>query len=202
MPNIIEKHNAYFVYSSVVMNLILSYQFYSLWANPGIHESDKILSFATIIFFEIFMVHSGVLMVVLPRKLSLYLLFPTYGLIAFVINASVNNNTILAIYCLVVFNRMRFAFSDVSDTIKAKVIMMSILSAILYFLLIFVIVLSPIPELGLTKDFLNSNGYFKDLKASGIFVDQPQYAMCMGFVYYILLAVLEVLLIKKHIIKE
>lgn len=110
------------------------------------------------------------------------------------------DNTILIAYLLVVFNRMRFAFSDVSPALRKRAILTSILAAISYFILIFVVVFSMnfIPELGLNTDFLELSGYNAAKTSGGIFIDTPHVAICFGLLYYCILVLIEVMLLKKE----
>jgi len=179
------------------MNLFIAYQYFILWINPDINDPDKILSFAVIMGFEFIMVHSGVFMAVMPKKISLYILFPIYGIFAFIMNLMVKDNTILIIYCMVVFNRMRFAFADVSEKLKGIAVGKSALSAVAYLFLLFATVFIPIPEFGLTIDFLTASGYFENLNGNDF--RSPHHFICMGFLYYLLLSLMEYLFIEKPV---
>lgn len=58
-------------------------------------------------------------------------------------------------YGLVIINRMRFAFNDVSDDMKARNALISLGAVSIYFVLIVVVVVlqEDLPELGLTQEF-------------------------------------------------
>lgn len=200
---ILEKYDKPFEYAGVVMHLVIAYQFYMLWVRPGISDVFKIADFATLMAFEFIMVHSGVFMAVMPKKVSLYVLIPVYSLFALAMNASVSDNSILIIYCLVVFNRMRFAFSDVSLAIRTRAILTSIFSVLIYFVLIFIVAFGKdfVPAFGLNTKFLNSINYFENLSSGGLFLEEPKTAIALGFLYYIILAFVEVLLVNKDFSK-
>lgn len=197
--NIIEKYNAPFEYIGAFMQLLLAYQFYMLWANPVATDLTKITDFIALIAFEFVMVHSGVMMAVMPKKVSIFFLIPVYGVFAFVMNFLVSDNAILVLYGLVVFNRMRFAFSDVSQGIKSRAISNSTIAVVMYFVLLFVSAsyLEYIPVLGLTKSFLTETLYFENLNIRGLFFDEPQMSMALGVVYYIVMAFISVLISTK-----
>ena len=167
--NIIEKYDQQFIYFGVLIKLALAIQFFLLWFNPGIDDANKIYTITVLIFFEFVMVHSGVFMSVLPKKLSLYVFFPFYGLFAFSFNAMLEANTIL--YLFVVFNRMRFAFSDVNIAVRAKAISNSVFKAFFYFILMIIVWASAnmIPVLGLTNDYFTISGYDNYINKLGDF---------------------------------
>jgi len=196
---IIEKYDKPFEYIGAFMNLMLAYQFYNLWTNPQSTDIHKIGDFAVLIAFEFIMVHSGVFMSIMPKKWSLYFFIPFYGLFALVMNSSVSDNSILIIYCLVVFNRMRFAFTNVSPKLRARSIAMSIFSALIYFILVVGLTVSyeHLPNFGLTTSFLNSINYYETINTSGVFTDHPHVPICIGLIYYTLLTLIEISIIDK-----
>ncbi len=194
---IIEKYDLHFEYAGILINLLITYQFYRVWSNPPIDEPSQISTLAIVMAFEFIMVHSGVFMAIAPRKISLYILFPVYGIFAFTMNAMLDNNTVLIAYLLVVFNRMRFAFTDVSPTIRKRAIITSVCAAIAYFILIFAVVFSMdnIPQLGLNATYLEASGYNAAKTGSGVFIDTPHIAICFGLIYYCTLVLIEVFLL-------
>ena len=159
---------------------------------------------AGLMAFEFVMVHSGVFMAVMPKKISLYFLIPFYGVFALAFTASMGTTDILIIYLVVVFNRMRFAFSDVSPQIKNRTILLSILAAIAYLFLIFIIIFTNgiFGEQGLTQEFLNATSYFENLNAGGEFLERPHTAISFGFFYYCTLALFEALLLRAKMPKN
>ncbi len=202
--NILEKYDKPFEYGGIVIKLLIAYQFYTLWTAPNLSDATKISDLAILMAFEFIMVHSGVFMAVMPKKITLYVLVPLYALFAFVFNLSVSNNTIILLYLMVVFNRMRFAFSDVSKAIKQRAIFTSVSAAFIYFVLIFVVLFSMdyLPELGLNANFLEVSGYNKAKTSGGVFIDTPHIAIVFGFIYYSILAIVEALLINKGFSKK
>jgi hypothetical protein len=160
--------------------------FLMVWMHPEQYNVSMINDLAILMAFEFIMVHSGVFMAVMPKKLSLFVFFPMYGLFAYGFNHSVINTNIFYIYLLTVLNRMRFAFSDVSLEVRAVQIGKSVARVMLYFFLIFAVCFGNelIPKLGLTEEFLEKSKYFDTVKASGLFIDKPYVPICMGFIYY------------------
>ncbi|WP_409417768.1 hypothetical protein [Flavobacterium sp. PS2] len=160
--------------------------FLMVWLHPEQYNTSLINDLAILIVFEFIMVHSGVFMAVMPKRYSIFVFFPMYGLFAYSFNNSVIDTNIFYIYLLVVLNRMRFAFSNVSDEIRLKEIGKSVFRAILYFVLLFAVVLGNafVPKLGLTPEFLEKVHYFDKIKSSGLIMEKPYIAMCMGFLYY------------------
>ncbi|WP_291870559.1 hypothetical protein [Maribacter sp.] len=197
--HIIEKYDRQFEYFGILINLLIAYQFYAIWSNPSIHDAGVVSTLAALMAFEFIMVHSGVFMAIMPKKISLYILFPVYGLFALAFNAMTESNIILISYLLVIFNRMRFAFSDVSPALKKRAMLTSVLAVLAYFFLIFAVVFSMdfIPSLGLNKDFLEISGYNAAKTSGGIFIDTPHIAICFGLIYYCILVLIEVLLLKR-----
>lgn len=195
---VIEKYDHYFIYAGVVFNLIIAYRFYALWASPGLDQSNQITNMATLIAFEFIMIHSGVFMAVFPKKVSLFLFFPFYGLFAVAFAAAIDDwHIIMFTYLFAVFNRMRFAFADVPRAIKFRNITISVFAAVIYFILIFVVAFNAenIPALGLTNDYLEASGYISNLETGGLFFDSPQTAMALGVLYYVTLGLVELLIV-------
>lgn len=195
--NIIEKYDRPFEYAEILMNIFIAYQFYSLWSSPTNGDVGHIYSLVGLISFEVVMVQSGLLFTVLPKRISLFMLVPFYGLFVYFFNKILPNNSILITYSIFILNRIRFAFSDASIAIKKRSAFRSAIALSAYFVLIFAIAFNAevIPELGLTEAYLNELGYVSMKKAGGLFFDFPHTALCMGFVYYCLLAILESILL-------
>ncbi|MFS4492879.1 hypothetical protein [Maribacter sp. 2308TA10-17] len=191
--NIIEKFDRQFEYGSILMNVFIAFQFFILWKQPQLSDIDKIATLSALMLFEFVMVHSGVFMAVMPKKMSLFILIPFYGVFAWAFNSMVSDNLILIAYALVILNRMRFAFSDVSKEVRSRTILKSVLSAMIYFFLFFPAVLaaSHIPKLGLDEIFIQSSGYGISNNIEGIFTEFPHAAMAFGLAYYCSLAIME-----------
>ena len=199
--NIIEKYDPYFIYIGVLINAFIAYQFFDIWSNPDWDQARQLKTMAVLMGFEFVMLHSGVFMAVFPRKFSLFIFFPLYGIFAFAFAAMIDDWRIIAYtYLFAVFNRMRFAFADVSKEIKTRNIFTSLIAMLVYFVLTFVVAFGSdfIPEWGLTQEYLKSSGYLENLDAGGIFLDMPQTAMCLGFLYYSILAIVELYLVLKR----
>ncbi len=179
---------------NIVFYSILVFEMLRLWFAPGPQDVGRILTLAMLMVFEFVLVHSGLFMAVFPRRISLILLIPFYGLFAIVFNFIVPGNAILFLYLAVIFVRMRFAFSNPTRAEKTKTLIVTICAAFLYFVLVFIFAFGAnfIPDFGLNQDFLQSNAYFNLSDAGGIFVEQPHIPLAMGSVYFTLLALLEV----------
>jgi hypothetical protein len=186
------KFLALFEYLDIAFTLFLSYQFFRLWFSPNIEDAAMIYSFAILMGFEFIMVHSGVFMSVSPFKISLLIFFPIYGLFALTFNTLIDNDTVLWLYLIVVFNRMRFAFFNTNDTERAKTIMFSVGAVSLYFVLTFFVCLVSwiLPDFGLNAKFLEASNYESLKRVGGLFTDTPKTAMCLGGFYYLLLSLL------------
>ncbi|EWH12549.1 hypothetical protein IZU89_07960 [Cellulophaga lytica] len=195
--NIIEKYDKPFRYGAIVLNVIFAYKLFVVWYTPNITDATKILSYVTLMAFEFAMVHSGLFMAFLPKRTSLFLLVPLYGAFALAFNSFIEGNDILILYCVVVFNRMRYAFFNVKQELKNELILKSVISVIGYFFLLLgtLLIQSVIPELGLTKDFLAKSNFYKDLTITGLFVSQPQIPLFFGVLYYLFLAITDAYLI-------
>jgi hypothetical protein len=199
MASIIEKYDRPFEYAGIVMHLIIAFKFLKMWYAPELEDAEALFSMAILMAFEFIMVHSGVFMAVVPKKISLFILILVYALFAFAFYKSTENTSILAIYGLVILNRMRFAFSNVSTVLRNRVILLSVLAAIIYFILIFVCLFTNgiFGELGLTEAYLEASRYKSYTKGGGVFVDTPHIAIAFGFFYYSTLSTVEALLLKK-----
>lgn len=182
-----------FFYLGAAFNLIIAWQYFRLWSSPGPDDGELIVSFATLMAFEFVMVHSGVFMAVFPRKWSLLVFFPFYGLFALAFSASMPNNLILWVYLIAVAGRMRFAFQDVPIGERVRLIIRSAIAAFFYLILTFAVAIGApiVPELGLTQEFLNSIGYFDISDTGGLFIDEPKTALSLGVFYFIAITVME-----------
>ena len=198
--NILEKYENQFAYSGVIMNLIFVAQAYLLWTSPTVDDVNKIYTIAVLMGFEFFMVHSGVFMTVFPKKISLYIFFPLYGMFALAINAMADGNTVLYLYLIVIFHRMRFAFFNVNQGLKNKAMMFSVWAVIIWMFTVVMIMINKhnFPLLGLTDDFLIISGY-REKHSIGAFTDDPNLAMAFGVIYYSLLALTEFNLTRAYI---
>ena len=198
--NIIEKYENQFAYSGVVMNLLLAAQAYLLWTNPTVNDANKIYTIAVLMGFEFFMIHSGVFMAAFPRKISLYVFFPLYGMFALAINAMTDGNAVLYLYLIVIFQRMRFAFFNANKGLKNKAISFSAWAVIIYMFSIMIVLFNSdnVSVFGLTDDFLVISGY-RDKHSVGVFTDSPNLAMAFAVIYYGLLALTEFNLTRAYI---
>jgi len=201
---IIEKFDRQFEYAGILMNVLIAYQFFILWLHPQVNDVDKIATLAALILFEFVMVHSGVFMAVIPKKLSLLILVPFYGVFALAFNTLVDDNLILIAYLLVILNRMRFAFSDVPKAVRKRTIMKSVFSALIYFLLLFACTggSSVIPKLGLDNDFIQLSGLGTTNNTNAVFIEMPHAAMAFGVIYYCLIALMEALFLNRNFTGE
>lgn len=193
--NIIEKYHRPFEFAGVLMTVLIAFQFYRVWRYPETGDGPKIATMTLLMAFEFIMVHSGVFMSVMPKKISLFILIPIYGIFAFAFNFAAQDNLILIVYLTVVFNRMRFAFADVAQEIKSRNILKSVLAALTYFFLIFPFVFGAeyIPEWGMTPEKMTRIAYPGETSTSGLFVEMPHVAIAFGCAYYCILAVIEAL---------
>lgn len=160
---------------------------------PGPTDGIIILTFGIMMGFEFILAHSGVFMAALPRRISLMLLVPLYGLIALAMNNIVPGNAVLWLYMVVIFTRMRFAFSKPSPEANKANVLFSVAAVITYFILIFTFAFSSnlLPQFGITETYLQSIEYAELHDSKGLFVDAPGVALSMGVVYFMLLAVYE-----------
>lgn len=154
--NINFQRNSPFSFVEYAFQAYYATVFLMVWMHPNEHDVSMINDLAVLMAFEFIMVHSGVFMAVMPKKISLFVFFPMYGLFALAFHNSVINANILYIYLLAVLNRMRFAFSDVSPEVRAAQIGKSAVKAMFYFFLIFAVCIGNdlIPKFGLTDEFL------------------------------------------------
>ena len=180
------KRNSPFSFIEYGFQAYYAYVFLMVWMHPELHPVSLINDLAILMAFEFIMVHSGVFMAVMPKKWSLFVFFPLYATFAYAFNESVVNTNILYIYLLTVLNRMRFAFSNVSEKVRIAQMGKSALKAIFYFFLILAVCIANniIPPFGLTEEFLENSGYFQTVKSSGLFIEKPFVPICMGFIYY------------------
>ncbi|MBL0736290.1 hypothetical protein JI750_05305 [Flavobacterium sp. GN10] len=188
LANLNLNRNSPFSFIEYGFQAYYAYVFLMVWTHPELHPVSLINDLAVLMAFEFIMVHSGVFMAVMPKKWSLFVFFPLYGLFAYSFNESVVNTNILYIYLLTVLNRMRFAFSNVAPEVRVYQMGKSAAKAVFYFFLILAVCIgnSIVPPFGLTNEFLEKSHYFQTVKSSGLFIEKPYVPICMGFVYYAL----------------
>ncbi|MCD7899648.1 MAG: hypothetical protein LUH22_07180 [Bacteroides sp.] len=176
----------------LIFYLFLTYQYLRLWISPGPTDGPLIYYFCILMGFEFIMIHSGVFMAVLKPVISILIFFPVYGLFAWAFTSMIGDLSIVWLYLMVVFNRMRYAFFNVNQIEKTRVIITAAGTAIIYFVLLFVVLIFSgfIPPVGLTPDFLESSGYYEVKRVGGILTDYPETSMCFGALYYILIAMM------------
>jgi hypothetical protein len=199
--HILETFNKPFEYGGVLLNISLAVQFMVLWINPGLNDASKIYNNVILIAFEFIMIHSGIAMSLLPAIVSVVLVFPFYGLFAYTMNKLSVENVVMYTYLIVVLNRMRFAFFNVSDNLKKLNQEKSALMALIYVVLILFVVVFKflLPKLGLQPGYLVSSGYNEIKQISGIFTDEPHVALCFGVLYFLSLSLVEFSLIHPEI---
>lgn len=178
----------------ILLYAVLIYQYVTVWSDPGPDDGAKIATLSMMILFEFVLAHSGIFMAAFPRKMALYIFVPFYGIFALSFNAIVPGNTIILLYCGVVLVRMRFIFSDPSDSARGRALGMSVISMILF---MFCMVGSAatesiLPKLGLTDAYLTAIDYRNIVNGSGDFIDSPHAALAAGTVYFTLLALAEI----------
>lgn len=184
---ILEKNQPAFYYVEFLMMGFLAIIYLKLWVSPGSNDGEKLHQFAILMAFEFVMVHSGLMMAVLSKKLTLLLIIPFYGVFVWGFNKMVgSNHLIIYIYLVAVLNRMRYAFFDVDPVTREKIVMKSFFAVMTYFFLTLFVALgnSIIPDFGLTEKNLERIGYMNYKLPGGLFTDKPQTAMCLGFLYY------------------
>ena len=189
--SILEKMEPSFEFADVIMMGFMAYQYLKLWMNPQIGDANQIFQYAGLMGFEFIMVHSGVFMAVMPRKITLLVFVPLYGLFALAFNEIIGGGDIVAyVYLMAVFNRMRFAFFNTSEELKNKQIGRSVFAVMFYFFLLMFVSFGNalIPKFGLNEANLIRIGYDEAKTHGGLLLDEPQTALCLGTIYYFLLA--------------
>ncbi|SFS39708.1 hypothetical protein SAMN04487906_0304 [Zhouia amylolytica] len=197
ISSILEKYDKQFEYTGIMMNIIIALQFLMLWIDPKPDQAAQIMNLAILIAAEFIMLHTGIFMAVFPKKYTLFIFFPFYGLFAYFFNTLVTNNLIIMVYLITILNRMRFAFSNPSPELKKRTKVMAVSAGFTYFILIFIIGFgSPyIPSLGLNDQFLDQSGYHLIRTQGGLFLEKPYTAICLGFSYYSITAIIEAILL-------
>ncbi len=177
----------------VLLYVILVVRMAFLLFAPGPEDGEIILTFGAMMAFEFILVHSGVTMALSPRNISLFILFPMYGIFALGLNAAIPGNAILFLYFSVVLTRMRFAFSEPNRDATIANIGFSIAAIITYFLLVIIFAVSSenLPHFGITEAYLDSVNYSEIHDSGGVFIDMPHVPIAMGIVYFTLLSFYE-----------
>jgi hypothetical protein len=163
-----------------------------------------IYNLSILILFEFILAHSGVFMSYFGRSKWMLLLILFYGAFALVFNTLVNDNQILVLYGAVVLNRMVPGIQNRDEKEKARGVIISVFYAMTYFLLLFFFFFfsDKIPQLGLTDDFLSISKYNDITQASGLFLEEPHFAICFGALYYMMLTLWDLILIIRRVKKS
>ena len=190
--NIIERIDRPCEYVEVAQTALIACQYLYLWLFAGPDDAYKVYSLAILMAFEFVMVHSGLFMAAMPLKASIRLFIPLYGLFAFAFGHSMREGdyTIIILYLATVLNRMRFAFFNVSKSVKQRVVRQSMIALAVYFVLTVSVVCaeSVIPSFSLGAAFSESASYTREVRAGGLFVEKPYVPICLGFLYYSVLS--------------
>lgn len=190
--NIIERIDRPCEYVEVAQTALIACQYLYLWLFAGPDDAYKVYSLAILMAFEFVMVHSGLFMAAMPLKASIRLFIPLYGLFAFAFGHSMREGdyTIIILYLATVLNRMRFAFFNVSKSVKQRVVRQSMIALAVYFVLTVSVVCaeSVIPSFSLGTAFSESASYTREVRAGGLFVEKPYVPICLGFLYYSVLS--------------
>lgn len=171
---------------STLFNGYLLYQYLHIWfsTNP-----DPIIveTLAVLISFEFIMVHSALFMAVFQKKLSILFFVLAYALFAYEFNKilPLQDNKIMIAYFAIVLHRMRFAFYNVSEKQRDKLLGLSGLAAVIYILSIgFCVVFSNyLHKLTYTTAFLNENNF----QHNSFVLSQNSILIATGSIYYSLL---------------
>lgn len=191
--NLIERIDKPCEYISVAQTGVIALQYLYLWLFAGSDDAYRVYSMATLMAFEFVMIHSGIIMAAVPRKYSILIFFPIYGLFAYAFHLMMREGdyTVMIIYLTTVLNRMRFAFFNVSKGMKMRSVMISFIAASCYLLMMMVIAAGKdiIPAFALGES-LTSSVVYREAAAGtgGLFTDKPCTAICLGFLYYSLLS--------------
>ena len=188
--NIIERIDRPCEYVEVAQTALIACQYLYLWLFAGPDDAYKVYSLAILMAFEFVMVHSGLFMAAMPLKASIRLFIPLYGLFAFGHSMREGDYTIVILYLATVLNRMRFAFFNVSKSVKQRVVKQSMIALAVYFVLTVSVVCaeSVIPSFSLGAAFSESASYTREVRAGGLFVEKPYVPICLGFLYYSVLS--------------
>ena len=190
--NIIERIDRPCEYVEVAQTALIACQYLYLWLFAGPDDAYKVYSLAILMAFEFVMVHSGLFMAAMPLKASIRLFIPLYGLFAFAFGHSMREGdyTIIILYLATVLNRMRFAFFNVSKSVKQRVVRQSMIALAVYFVLTVSVVCaeSVIPSFSLGAAFSESASYTREVRAGGLFIEKPYVPICLGFLYYSVLS--------------
>lgn len=179
-------------YLDVLFSLFMVCLLLRLWIWPQHSDVESIAFIGTLLGFEFIMVHSGVFMSFVPMRYSLLFFFPAYGLFAWAFSAMAEDGgTIMFIYLLAVFNRMRFAFFTSDSSLKVRTFKAAFIRGFVYFFTVmptafFLCYL--FPRLGLTKAFLAESGYYETGGGGFLFDQGPHVTMGFGVLYYCALA--------------
>lgn len=201
--NIIEKHHQYFEYFGVCMSILMMYKFIIAWVYPENIGSEVVYDLTLLFTLEMLMVHSGTFMALLPKKLSLYVLVPFYGVFVWALNRASVNTNLLLIYGIIIFNRMRFAFTDSDFKIRVHNFVFSVVALLIYIALFFFTlkIEDYIPRAGLTENFLAISGYTEVVRASGFSGnEEPHTFFFTAIIYYLCLTVLSAYTSKKKFV--
>jgi len=182
--------------------LILATTYFKLWLMPELSDANAIYTLCVLIAFEFFMVHSSLFMSSVNRKSLnsvLLLVVPFYGIFAVIFNFFVDNNAVMILYLLVVFNRIQSGLTQPENSPVNLTMLRSTLTILIYFfLLIAIVVLSDsIPELGVSNEYLTASEYHTTVKKhGGLLLDVPKIGLCLGTAYFSLLFLLEISFLK------
>ena len=187
--------------SEMVFLFWMGYQYFLVWLWPTADDSQKILSLAYLIVFEIFMLIAGIPlgMAAFERNWLLFgASFLVFAIFAAVFSHLFGMSTIIWIYGGLVVSRLFFIISmkkaseiqSATEYIELYRAANSSFLNLILLILIMVLVFKffrYVPEFGLTENFLKSinyKGYVTEYGSENVNIEHPYKAMCIGVLYY------------------
>jgi len=172
--------------------VVLIFVLIKFWMQPTEDVLSRLNVISLIYPFEFILLHSAVFMSVLPKRISLLVLVPFYGLFAWATSHAAGGHSFLLAYFGIIAMRMRFAFTDVSMQERAINLHLSIVGIVVYFAaaIITAICAQALPEWGLTPEFLTYVGYVDE--PSEAVIHKPHQVVALTAIYFSLLAIAEI----------
>lgn len=203
---ILKRFDRIFDYVGVLLAAILSFMYFYMWLFAQPNNIGLVYSLAILLVFELFMIHSSILLMVTPRKFVVGLFILLFGGFVALLYLTMPPESVLLslLYISVVLIRMRYAFFPVYEDVKRYTLSISIFAVLLCIVLILVLsYFSPyISEFNLDRIFRGLSKLKHLPEQSTLVLEHGNLIMCFGFLYFGIMSLFKLSLVGAISVEE
>lgn len=175
---------------SALPDVALALQFLVMWIDPGVIGAEYLSLYVGLMVAEFIVIHSSVFLgnvmlgggTAIGKTKAIVLLTFFYSLFFLGISLAVGVWYFLFGFWLLIANRLLGVWLGQAPTGEERALIQRgwAVTTVTYLLGVFVTLMLPVPELGITSSVASSHG----LSGEGVWVDEPHRAIAFGFLYY------------------